>query len=64
MKWNSEKSCAAVLLITPGPNIGFKGSVKWKKRGGVSGINRWPFNSSTFPPILKIFKGPRPFKKT
>ncbi len=38
-----------------------KGSVKWKKRGGVSGINRCPFNSSTFPQIFYFFlKDPGP----
>ncbi len=32
----------------------FKGSVKWKK-GGLSGINRWAFNLSTFPHIFYCF---------
>jgi hypothetical protein len=35
-----------------------------KKEGGVSGINRQTFNSSTFPPILKNFlKDPGPLKR-
>ncbi len=39
----------------------FKGSVKWKKRGGVSGINGWAFNLSTFPQIFYCFlKDPGP----
>ncbi len=39
----------------------FKGSVKWKKWGGVSGINRWAFNLSTFPQIFYCFlKNPGP----
>jgi hypothetical protein len=38
-----------------------KGSVKWKKRGGVSGINRWAIYSSTFPQIFYCFlKDPGP----
>jgi hypothetical protein len=38
-----------------------KGSVKWKKRGGLSGINRWAFNMSTFPQILyRFLKDPGP----
>jgi hypothetical protein len=52
-----------VLLVTGVLKLVFKGSVKWKKMGGVSGINRWAFNSSTFPPILKQFlKDPGPLK--
>ncbi len=39
----------------------FKGSVKWKKRGGVSGINRWAIYSSAFPQIFYFcLKDPGP----
>ncbi len=41
-----------------------KGSVKWKKRGGASGINRWALYSSTFPQIFYCFlKNPGPLNK-
>ncbi len=51
------------------PKLGFcgffqfviKGSVKWKKRGGLSGTNGWSFNLSTFPQIFYYFlKDPGP----
>ncbi len=39
----------------------FKGSVKWKKRGGMSGISQCAFNLSTFPQILyRFLKDPGP----
>jgi len=31
-----------------------KGSVKWKKRGGMTGINRWAIYSSTLPQIFYL----------
>jgi hypothetical protein len=38
-----------------------KGSVKWKKRGGMNGINRWAFNLSTIPQIFyRFLKDPGP----
>jgi hypothetical protein len=50
-----------LLNIILEQNITFKGSVKWKKRGGLSGTNRRSFNLSTFPQIFyRFLKDPGP----
>ncbi len=44
-----------ILTLWSSDYTGFKGSVKWKKRGGVSGINRSALYSSTFPQIFYFY---------
>ncbi len=52
---------APIKIVNNSENSFIKGSVKWKKRGGVIGINRWALYSSTFPQIFYCFlKDPSP----
>ncbi len=52
-----------MVLVSLFDRYQFKGSVKWKKRGVVSGISRSALYSSTFPQFFYFFlKDPGPLK--